>query len=102
MRELRNTLEQVVVFHQGGEIDGHAFPFMAPEQPAAAAVAAEFILPPEGIDLERIERSLTLQALERTGWNMTSAGRLLGLSRDAVRYRVEKFQLRADPGDVAR
>ena len=100
VRELRNTLEQVVVFHQGGEIDGHAFPFIVPDRPAAAQ--AGFALPPGGIDLEQLERSLTLQALERTGWNMTPAGRLLGLSRDAVRYRVEKFQLRADPGDVAR
>jgi DNA-binding NtrC family response regulator len=51
------------------------------------------------VNLEEVERSLTLQALERTGWNMTHAGRLLGLSRDAMRYRVDKFQLRAGADD---
>jgi transcriptional regulator with GAF, ATPase, and Fis domain len=50
-------------------------------------------LPPAGLDLEQLERSLVVQALERTGWNQTKAGALLGLNRDQIRYRVEKFQL---------
>ena len=66
----------------------------------AAPAASRFVLPEAGADLEAVERSLTLQALERTGWNMTQAGRLLGLSRDAMRYRVEKFQLRSDSSDA--
>jgi len=99
VRELRNVLEQVVVFHEGGEIDGPAFPFVPLDQPTAAE--AGFALPLAGVDLEQLERNLSLQALERTGWNMTHAGRLLGLSRDAMRYRVEKFQLRVDPEDSA-
>ena len=50
-------------------------------------------LPAGGIDLEQLERSLVVQALERTGWNQTKAATLLGLNRDQIRYRVEKFQL---------
>jgi transcriptional regulator with GAF, ATPase, and Fis domain len=34
-----------------------------------------------------------VQALERTGWNQTKAATLLGLNRDQIRYRVEKFHL---------
>ena len=98
VRELRNLLEQVVVFHPGGELHGSAFPFLSAM--SAAPAASSFVLPEAGADLEAVERSLTLQALERTGWNMTQAGRLLGLSRDAMRYRVEKFQLRSDSSDA--
>jgi transcriptional regulator with GAF, ATPase, and Fis domain len=50
-------------------------------------------LPSGGIDLEQLERSLVVQALERTGWNQTKAALLLGVNRDQIRYRIEKFQL---------
>ena len=48
---------------------------------------------PEGLNLEEVERDLLLQALDRTDWNQTHAGRLLGINRDQVRYRIEKFGL---------
>ena len=41
----------------------------------------------------QLERSLVVQALERTGWNQTRASALLGLNRDQIRYRIEKFHL---------
>jgi DNA-binding NtrC family response regulator len=50
-------------------------------------------LPAGGIDLEQLERSLVVQALERTGWNQTKAAALLGVNRDQIRYRIEKFHL---------
>jgi two-component system response regulator AtoC len=50
-------------------------------------------LPANGIDLEELERSLVVQALERSGWNQTRAAGLLGLNRDQIRYRIEKFKL---------
>jgi hypothetical protein len=34
-----------------------------------------------------------VQALERSGGNQTHAGQLLGINRDQVRYRIEKFRL---------
>jgi transcriptional regulator with GAF, ATPase, and Fis domain len=49
--------------------------------------------PREGIDLEQLERSLVVQALERSGWNHTRAAALLGINRDQIRYRIEKFKL---------
>jgi transcriptional regulator with GAF, ATPase, and Fis domain len=50
-------------------------------------------LPATGIDLEQLERSLVVQALERNGWNQTKAAGMLGLNRDQIRYRVETFKL---------
>jgi DNA-binding NtrC family response regulator len=50
-----------------------------------------FVLPASGVDLEELEREFLCQALERTSGNKTSAARLLGLSRDTMRYRLEKY-----------
>jgi two-component system NtrC family response regulator len=45
------------------------------------------------VSLEAVERQLLVQALERSGGNQTHAGALLGINRDQVRYRIEKFGL---------
>ena len=60
---------------------------------ATLALSAGYALAQEGINLDDLERSLVVQALERTGWNQTKAASLLGLNRDQIRYRVEKFGL---------
>jgi transcriptional regulator with GAF, ATPase, and Fis domain len=52
-----------------------------------------FKLTRKGIHLESLEKDLVCQALRLTHGNQTQAGRLLGLNRDQVRYRIEKFQL---------
>jgi DNA-binding protein Fis len=53
-----------------------------------------FTLPPGGLVLEELERDLVKQALERCNGNQTRAARLLGLNRDQIRYRIDKFDLR--------
>ena len=50
-------------------------------------------LPEDGVNLETLERELVVQALKRTGGNQTKAATLLGLNRDQIRYRIEKFGL---------
>ena len=52
-----------------------------------------FTLPEDGVNLEDVERGLLTQALERTGGNQSAAARLLGISRYALRYRMEKYSL---------
>jgi two-component system, NtrC family, response regulator AtoC len=44
-------------------------------------------------ELQGKERSIVEKTLERTGWNVTKSARLLGLSRDMMRYRIEKLGL---------
>ena len=58
-----------------------------------SVAATQFKLPPEGLNLEEVERQLLTQALERSGGNQTQAAQLLGINRDQVRYRIEKFGL---------
>jgi transcriptional regulator with GAF, ATPase, and Fis domain len=58
-----------------------------------AGLTSSMGLPSGGINLEALERTLVEQALERAGWNQTKAALLLGLNRDQIRYRIEKFNL---------
>ena len=50
------------------------------------------------IDLEAVERSLIEQALRHAGWNRARAAELLGLTRETLRYRIEKFRLAPERG----
>jgi transcriptional regulator with GAF, ATPase, and Fis domain len=70
-------------------IDARNFAAMS----GSATGGDEFELPAKGVDLEQLERSLVIQALRRSGGNQTRAGALLGLNRDQIRYRIEKFAL---------
>ena len=45
-----------------------------------------------GQGLEAFERGLLLRAVEREGGNVSRAARMLGLSRRAMQYRLEKFR----------
>jgi two-component system response regulator AtoC len=90
VRELRNVVERAMLLAEGdtltaGDLSGTA------AGPVRLSDRVE--LPAAGIDLEQLERSLVVQALERTGWNQTRAAGLLGMNRDQIRYRIEKFQL---------
>jgi two-component system response regulator AtoC len=90
IRELRNAVERAMLLVDGDELTADQFPVVSG---GAARLTEGIDLPPNGIDLEQLERSLVVQALERSGWNQTRAAALLGLNRDQIRYRIEKFKL---------
>ena len=89
VRELRNAVERAVLLSQGDRVMARDFPLQVTSERAPADVK----LPPDGVRLDDIERDLVVQALRRTGWNQTRAALLLGLNRDQIRYRIEKFGL---------
>jgi DNA-binding NtrC family response regulator len=89
VRELRNVIERAMLLSDGDRLDARDFTGMT----GSVSTGDEFELPPTGVDLETLERSLLVQALRRSGGNQTKAGTLLGLNRDQIRYRIEKFGL---------
>jgi len=56
---------------------------------------ATLTVPPSGVDLEAVERALLAFALESTAGNRTQAAKLLGLTRSALLYRLQKHGLRS-------
>ena len=90
IRELRNAVERAMLLSAASELVAADFPVVSG---AGARLTESVELPPAGVNLEQLERSLVVQALERSGWNQTKAATLLGLNRDQIRYRIEKFKL---------
>jgi DNA-binding NtrC family response regulator len=90
VRELRNAVERAMLLTEGNELNEAHFPMLTTGD---TELATGMGLPAEGINLEELERTLVVQALERSHWNQTKAASLLGLNRDQIRYRIEKFDL---------
>ena len=88
VRELRNAVERAMLLGQGDLLHARDFPGLMSEQSRDS-----FDLPAAGVRLEELDRRLVVQALKRTDGNQTRAGALLGMNRDQIRYRIEKFGL---------
>ena len=78
-------IERAVIISHGSLIAAPDFPTDNTLPPSDGAT-----LPAGGVDLNRLEHSLLLQALDRAGHNLTRAAQLLGIGRGALRYRLEK------------
>ncbi len=110
VRELRNMLEQTVLMSQGEEVrpDQFASGPLHSHGNHALGIQHAYDTPVTG---ERIvSRSADVaqdrmtKVLEETDWNISKSAKLLGLSRDMLRYRIGKYQLvRPDlpPGSLA-
>ena len=97
VRELRNAMEQALLMARGASIGSRELAFLSPDTspggsanvPTGGAPAEE-----EDLNLERAERRLIRAAMTRSGDNVTQAARLLGVSRDTLRYRLDRLQMR--------
>jgi len=94
VRELRNVIEQAVLLTNGPTIEAEQLS-LAPGLQGIPPGGTDqpWRLPEGGLDLDALERDLMVQALDRASWNVTRAARLLGLTRDTLRYRIDKFAL---------
>jgi DNA-binding NtrC family response regulator len=89
IRELRNAVERAMLLAESDWLGPEQFPVSG----RRGGTPQTMELPDEGLNLETLERELVVQALRRSGGNQTKAASLLGLNRDQIRYRVEKFGL---------
>jgi len=92
VRELRNAIERAMLLVEGDWLEPEHFTTLT-----RTVAFAQFKLPPDGVNLDEVERQLLTQALERANGNQTQAAQLLGINRDQVRYRIEKFGLAVKP-----
>ena len=92
VRELRNTIERAVILSKSETLTASDFVIGRQDESCSFNLRG-LQLPPDGVDLHDVEAELVRQALQRTTNNQTKAAKLLGLSRDQLRYRMEKLGL---------
>ncbi len=96
VRELKNIIERVMILENDDYIRPEHLPveITSPEGVKRSNISAVNIdIPPGGLDIEEVEKSLIERALQITHGNQTRAAKLLNISRDALRYRMQKFGL---------
>ena len=102
VRELRNVVERCVLLSDTQTFAGQWLqlrPSPLVTQPEGGRVGVDLALrlPLDGsLSLEEMERKIVSEALERAKHNVTAAARLLGTSRETLRYRVNKYGLKSE------
>jgi DNA-binding NtrC family response regulator len=92
IRELKNVIERAIILENEETLLLEHLPQeIVTKTGGAGAGTSGFRLPPEGIDIEDVERELIRQALEISEGNQSKAAKKLNLGIDAFRYRMKKF-----------
>jgi DNA-binding NtrC family response regulator len=91
IRELRNVIERIMILEDKEVIELEDLPMSIRGGEPVAPSEATVDLPPGVLNLEEMEREAIRRALDRSGQNQVRAARLLGISRDTLRYRMKKF-----------
>ena len=93
IRELRNVIERAIILENEEIMRLEHLPReLVSRSGVVEAGPLEFNLPPEGIDIEDVERELIRQALDMSEGNQSKAAKKLNLGIDAFRYRMKKFK----------
>ena len=101
IRELKNTVERAMILSTRPVLDAQDLPLDLIDEPQEMSASGSiYRLTRKGVKLEEVEKDLVQQALILSRGNQTKAGRLLGINRDQVRYRIEKFKLEVPTDDV--
>jgi two-component system, NtrC family, response regulator AtoC len=91
VREFRNAIERAMLFQVGEVLVPADFPLLLPH---GATSVQGIAFPPSGIHLDDVVAELVIRAWQLSGGNQTRAAALLGITRDRMRYQVEKLGLK--------
>jgi len=102
VRELRNVIERCVLLSDTPTLAAHWLQLRASREdvmsdPIVPNGRRSLQFPLDGsLSLDDMERKIVSEALERSDHNVTAAARLLGTSRETLRYRVNKYGLKSE------
>ncbi|MHB8076436.1 sigma-54-dependent transcriptional regulator [Desulfosporosinus fructosivorans] len=97
IRELQNVIERSVILSRGNDIKINHLPKEIQKLENRKSVTDQGLIlnfPDKGISFDEVERELILKSLEKSRGNQTKAAHLLGLTRSALLYRAQKYQLK--------
>ena len=90
VRELENVIERSILLAPGPRVEADDVKIETGVNRARPAFSAEAFLP-EGLTLDQYEQNIIREALKRANGNKSQAARLLGLTRNALRYRLAQM-----------
>ena len=90
VRELENVVERSALLAQGPRVEAEDIKIDTGAGRARVAASTDAFLP-EGMTLDQYEQSIIREALKRADGNKSQAARLLGLTRNALRYRLAQM-----------
>jgi DNA-binding NtrC family response regulator len=96
VRELQNVMERACALAKSSKLEVEDIHLDTPRNRAASSTD-RFL--PEGMTLDQWEDEMIREALKRAAGNKSQAARLLGLSRNALRYRLSKIGIDDDNGE---
>lgn len=91
VRELENTIERLLIMRNDDTISLEELPEKLVAECPLPPGAALIKLPDEGYSLERLEREVVVDTLQRNNWNQAAAARFLRIPRHTLVYRMEKY-----------
>ena len=94
IRELRNVMERAIILLEEDELKEHHLHFLldsGSDIHKEESDSFELKVPPRGVKIDVVLRSLILQTLKITNGNQVRAAKVLGLSRSKLRYRMEQL-----------
>ena len=106
VRELRNVIERAVLFETESILGVDSIGIVNQSRNSLTSPTFEFddlqalSIPPSGIMLENIEKTLIQKAMEQSRGNKTKAAKLLGLSRETMKYRLKKYRTKSSADHV--
>ena len=95
VRELQNVIERACALAKTSKLELDDIHLDSPRNRPASA-GDRFL--PDGMTLDQWEDEMIREALKRAGGNKSQAARLLGLSRNALRYRLSKIGIEDENG----
>jgi len=89
VRELENVIERSLVMAAGTQLDAADIKLESAPRPRQQSGDTHFL--PDGMSLDQYEQDIIKEALRRADGNKSQAARLLGLTRNALRYRLTQM-----------
>ncbi|MCD6430296.1 MAG: sigma-54-dependent Fis family transcriptional regulator [Deltaproteobacteria bacterium] len=95
VRELQNCIERAVLMNEGSEIVTEDLLFMRGlcQDGGDGEMSPVFEIPPQGLKLDEMERSLIIETLEACNWVQKDAAVMLGISKRVMNYKVKQLGL---------
>lgn len=93
VRELKNAIERAMIFEQGTYITAKHLPFHSDNRPSSYPVHPKKQVLGGTITLADAEKNLLIGALNKAHGNKSKAAKALGITRDAIRYKIKKWNI---------